>query len=82
MTTGCVFWKIVVIGLYWWHPVVWWALREIHEAEEQCCDAWVVWVLAAGGAGLCDGPDGNVDFLPRPSLSCRWRQAASVTFTI
>lgn len=35
--------ELVTTGLYWWHPVVWWARRELHEAEEQCCDAWVVW---------------------------------------
>src|SRR5262249_8987886 len=34
------------IALYWWHPVMWWARHELHEAEEQCCDAWVVCVLA------------------------------------
>jgi WD40 repeat protein/beta-lactamase regulating signal transducer with metallopeptidase domain len=28
--------------LYWWHPVVWWARREIQAAEETCCDSWVV----------------------------------------
>src|SRR5262249_13039776 len=32
--------ELVVVPLYWWHPVVWWAKRELHEAEEQCCDAW------------------------------------------
>jgi beta-lactamase regulating signal transducer with metallopeptidase domain len=37
--------EFVVSALYWWHPVVWWACRELREAEEQCCDAWVVWAL-------------------------------------
>jgi beta-lactamase regulating signal transducer with metallopeptidase domain len=37
--------EFVVIGLYWWHPVVWWARRRLREAEEQCCDAWVVWAM-------------------------------------
>jgi beta-lactamase regulating signal transducer with metallopeptidase domain len=37
--------ELVVLGLYWWHPVVWWARRELQEAEEQCCDAWVTWAL-------------------------------------
>src|SRR5437667_428240 len=32
--------ELAVLVLYWWHPVVWWARRELHEAEEQCCDAW------------------------------------------
>jgi bla regulator protein BlaR1 len=37
--------ELLVLGLYWWHPVVWWARRELREAEEQCCDAWVLWAL-------------------------------------
>jgi beta-lactamase regulating signal transducer with metallopeptidase domain len=37
--------ELVVLGLYWWHPVAWWARRELREAEEQCCDAWVLWAL-------------------------------------
>lgn len=34
--------ELVVSAIYWWHPVVWWARREIEIAEEECCDAWVV----------------------------------------
>ena len=34
--------EIVVGCLYWWHPCVWWARRELAAAEEECCDAWVV----------------------------------------
>lgn len=37
--------ELVVLGLYWWHPVAWWARRRLQEAEEQCCDAWVVWAF-------------------------------------
>jgi hypothetical protein len=37
--------ELAVIGLYWWHPIVWWARHKLREAEEQCCDAWVVWAL-------------------------------------
>jgi hypothetical protein len=37
--------ELVVGGLYWWHPAVWWARRALREAEEQCCDAWVVWAM-------------------------------------
>src|SRR5262249_12289450 len=37
--------ELVVTGLYWWHPVVWWSCQRLREAEEQCCDAWVVWAL-------------------------------------
>jgi bla regulator protein BlaR1 len=34
--------EFVVTGLFWWHPAVWIARREIEIHEEQCCDAWVV----------------------------------------
>jgi hypothetical protein len=37
--------ELLVLALYWWHPAVWWARRELHEAEELCCDAWVVATL-------------------------------------
>jgi beta-lactamase regulating signal transducer with metallopeptidase domain len=37
--------EVLVAGLYWWHPVVWWARRALHQAEEECCDAWVLTVL-------------------------------------
>jgi BlaR1 peptidase M56 len=41
--------ELVVAGLYWWHPAVWWIRRALREAEEQCCDAWVVWEMPQGG---------------------------------
>jgi beta-lactamase regulating signal transducer with metallopeptidase domain len=35
-------WVTAAIGaLYWWHPVVWWARRKLHEEAEASCDAWV-----------------------------------------
>lgn len=37
--------EIAVLALYWWCPLVWWARRELHQSEEECCDAWVVAVL-------------------------------------
>jgi beta-lactamase regulating signal transducer with metallopeptidase domain len=40
--------ELIVTGLYWWHPVVWWGRRALREAEEQCCDAWVVWAMPRG----------------------------------
>ncbi len=41
--------ELAATGLHWWHPVLWWARRELHEAEEQCCDAWAVWALGGDG---------------------------------
>jgi beta-lactamase regulating signal transducer with metallopeptidase domain len=37
--------ELVINGLYWWCPLAWIACRELREAEEQCCDAWVVRTL-------------------------------------
>jgi probable HAF family extracellular repeat protein len=37
--------ELIVAALYWWFPVAAWARRSMHEAEERCCDAWVVAVL-------------------------------------
>jgi uncharacterized protein (TIGR03067 family) len=36
--------ELAVSVLYWWHPLVWLVRRQLHAAEEQCCDAWVTWV--------------------------------------
>jgi hypothetical protein len=41
--------EVVVLGLYWWHPVAWWACRVVRDAEEECCDAWVVWAAPESG---------------------------------
>jgi beta-lactamase regulating signal transducer with metallopeptidase domain len=48
--------EMAVMAVFWWHPVVWWARRELHEAEEQCCDAWVVWALTIGERGCVSAP--------------------------
>jgi RND family efflux transporter MFP subunit len=37
--------ETIALGLYWWFPIAWWARRELEEAEEKCCDAWVVWAM-------------------------------------
>jgi beta-lactamase regulating signal transducer with metallopeptidase domain len=39
--------ELGVTAMWWWHPVAWWARRRLREAEEQCCDAWVVWARPA-----------------------------------
>lgn len=37
--------ETIATGLYWWHPALWLARAELHRAEEQCCDLWVVWAM-------------------------------------
>ena len=38
----------IVGGLYWWHPLVWWIRRRLRVEAENCCDAWVTWLLPRG----------------------------------
>ena len=33
--------ELMVSIVYWWNPLVWLVRRQIHEAEDLCCDAWV-----------------------------------------
>ena len=40
--------ELLVAGLYWWHPAAWYIRSALREAEEQCCDAWVVWAMPRG----------------------------------
>lgn len=55
--------ELLVSGLYWWHPVVWWACRELREAEEQCCDAWVIWTLPPSARAYATALLETIDFL-------------------
>jgi beta-lactamase regulating signal transducer with metallopeptidase domain len=62
--------ELAVTALYWWHPVVWWARRQLREAEEQCCDAWVVWALPGAAPAYATALLAAVTFLSqsRPAL--------------
>jgi beta-lactamase regulating signal transducer with metallopeptidase domain len=55
--------EFVALGLYWWFPVLWWARRELREAEEECCDAWVVWALPQAGKAYASALVETLDFL-------------------
>jgi acetyl esterase/lipase len=39
------FLELLATAVYWWHPVVWWVRRQLHQAEEEVCDARVVAAL-------------------------------------
>jgi bla regulator protein blaR1 len=49
--------------VYWWHPVVWWARRELEHAEEQCCDAWVVSTIQDQPRTYAEALLSTLDFL-------------------
>src|SRR5439155_14590304 len=55
--------EFLALGLYWWCPVVWWARRELREAEEECCDAWVVWALPEASKAYANALVETLDFL-------------------
>lgn len=63
--------EFLATGLFWWHPAVWLARREIEAAEEECCDAWVVGGLAASPRRYAEALLATVDYvaeLQRPRL--------------
>jgi beta-lactamase regulating signal transducer with metallopeptidase domain len=37
--------EMLVSSIYWWNPLVWFIRRQIHQAEDLCCDAWVRWAF-------------------------------------
>jgi beta-lactamase regulating signal transducer with metallopeptidase domain len=59
--------EMIVLGLYWWNPIAWLACRELREAEEQCCDAWVVWALPRAGRAYAEALVETLDFLSTPA---------------
>jgi RND family efflux transporter MFP subunit len=62
--------EAVVLAVYWWDPIAWWARRELERAEEECCDAWVVRVLPAAAQAYVEALVTTAVFLSglRPSL--------------
>jgi hypothetical protein len=62
--------EFFALGLCWWNPLAWFARRELREAEEQCCDAWVPRVLPGAARTYAAALVDVLDFLSeaRPSL--------------
>ena len=55
--------ELLVTALYWWFPVVWWARHALRDAEEQCCDAWVIWAFPEEARIYAETLLDTVDFL-------------------
>ncbi len=34
--------ELIICAIYWWHPLLGWFRRKLREAEEDCCDLWVI----------------------------------------
>jgi beta-lactamase regulating signal transducer with metallopeptidase domain len=66
--------ELLVTALFWWHPLVWWMRGPLREAEERCCDAWVVWALPDAVRAYAETLLDTLDFLqqsdrPEPLLA-------------
>ncbi len=66
--------EVLATALYWWHPLVWWLRGPLREAEEQCCDAWVVWALPEAVRSYAETLLDTLEFLsgsvrPEPLLA-------------
>jgi bla regulator protein blaR1 len=55
--------EFLALGIYWWLPVVWWARRRLREAEEECCDGWVLWTLPEAAKAYASALVETLDFL-------------------
>jgi beta-lactamase regulating signal transducer with metallopeptidase domain len=55
--------ELLALGLFWWYPLAWWASRALRDAEEHCCDAWVVWADPEGAPAYADALVETVAFL-------------------
>jgi bla regulator protein blaR1 len=58
--------ELVTLVVYWWHPLVWWARREIEAVEEECCDAWVLSHQSGSRRTYAEALLTTVDFLCEP----------------
>ena len=55
--------EVLVRALYWWNPLVGWVCRQLRVAEEECCDAWVLWALPRASRSYANALLETVEFL-------------------
>jgi len=55
--------ELVAGVIYWWHPLVWIGRRQLRQAEEQCCDAWVLHALPGRARAYATALVDAVDYL-------------------
>jgi beta-lactamase regulating signal transducer with metallopeptidase domain len=60
--------EVAATVAYWWNPFLWWSRRELHVAEEACCDAWVAWAFAEDVHEYTSALVEAIDFVSRPSV--------------
>jgi len=61
--------ELLVSTLFWWHPVAWWACRELKQIEELCCDAMVVGMAPSSRKAYVTALLDTLDFLCDGSIA-------------
>jgi beta-lactamase regulating signal transducer with metallopeptidase domain len=72
--------EVIVVALYWWLPVVWWAKRELRAAEELCCDQAVLAALPSSGPAYARGIMKTLEFV-QPTSGVPAMASGMSTFT-
>ncbi len=67
--------EATLIGVYWWHPVIWWLRKGLRQSEEDCCDAWVLFAYPSREKHYARTLLKTIDFLaddadPIPNTAC------------
>ena len=75
--------EFVVLGIYWWNPIAWWARAQIQQAEEECCDGWVLWAFPDEAHGYAQTLVDTVEFLAgspglKPDIATAFNQGNSL----
>jgi beta-lactamase regulating signal transducer with metallopeptidase domain len=60
--------EVLATVAYWWNPFLWWSRRELHVAEEACCDACVAWAFPTECHEYASALIEAIDFASRPPL--------------
>ncbi len=61
--------ETLISTLFWWHPVVWWAARQLRELEDQCCDAIVLHSAPQAAKSYATALLDTLDFLSDRSIA-------------
>ena len=73
-------WSLLTV--LWWHPLVWFARLGLRKAEEDSCDAWVLWTLPNAAKDYASAILKTLDFLSKrpasmPTTACGFAERRS-----
>jgi beta-lactamase regulating signal transducer with metallopeptidase domain len=74
----------LVVSLYWWNPVAWWARGELHKCEEDRCDRYVVTSIPEHTKSYARAVLATSEFLSgvrskKPAMASGFGQSVSLT---